>query len=107
MDVSIVVVDASMYRHVVLRNKNFVRECLKPEFRSAVGASNWTYVDMCTSSAVKHRQQSSMCTENIRAQNIAIRHSELLTKMADGSVEGVELRDGIGICRNPVLILHT
>ena len=62
----------------VLRNKNFVRECLKPEFRSAVGASNWTYVDMCTSSAVKHRQQSSMCMENIRAQNIAIRHSELL-----------------------------
>ena len=33
-------------------------------------------------------------------QNIAIRHSELLTKMADGSVEGVELRDGIGICRS-------
>ena len=91
----------------LLRNKNFVRECLKPEFRSAVGASNWTYVDMCTSSAVKHRQQSSMCMENIRAQNIAIRHSELLTKMADGSVEGVELRDGIGICRSPVLVLHT
>ena len=40
-------------------------------------------------------------------QNIAIRHSELLTKMADGSVEGVELRDGIGICRSTVLVLHT
>ena len=80
---------------MVATNKNFVRECLKPEFRSAVGASNWTYVDMCTSSAVKHRQQSSMCTENIRAQNIAIRHSELLTKMADGSVEGVDTLDSV------------
>ena len=49
---------------------NFLCECLKPEFRSAVGVSNWTYVNMCTSSAVKHRQQSSMCTENIRAQNV-------------------------------------
>ena len=75
---------------MVATNKNFVRECLEPEFRSAVRASNWTYVDMCTSSIVDAAQQSSMCTENIRAQNIAIRHSELLTKMADGSVEGVE-----------------
>ena len=92
---------------MVATNKNFVGECLEPEFRSAVRASNWTYVDMCTSSIVDAAQQSSMCTENIRAQNIAIRHSELLTKMADGSVEGVELRDGIGICRSPVLVLRT
>ena len=85
MKVYIVIINASMYQRcsvMVATNKKFVRECLEPEFRSAVRASNWTYADMCTSSIVDAAQQSSMCTENIRAQNVAIRHSELLTKMA-------------------------